>query len=182
GCDSGFGYLFATKFHSLGYIVVACVLEEDGVGANALKAYSSERLKVLKLDLNLEADISSCHQEVEKIVRSLDTELWALINNGAVTNYIASVELMPIEVYRRYIEANILGTLNLTRRCLPLLKKSKGRIINISSLTASMHLPNMSGYSACKSALNTISDCLRQELYDDGVKVCVIQPSGFVTG
>jgi short-subunit dehydrogenase len=70
----------------------------------------------------------------------------------------------------------VFGVITVTQKFLPLLRKAKGRIINISSINGEVSIPTSGVYSASKFALEAISDALRMELKPWGIPVSVIQP------
>jgi len=78
---------------------------------------------------------------------------------------------------RRQFEVNVFGVHELTRRIIPIFRKNKcGRIINIGSAAGKFATPFMGAYSASKFALEAISDVLRIELGNTGIKVIIIEP------
>ena len=88
----------------------------------------------------------------------------------------APVEFVDLDESRRVFEVNVLGVLSTTRAFLPQIRSSKGRIVNMSSLSALLSLPFLSAYNASKAALESLTDALRRELLTFGVDVVVMQP------
>lgn len=74
-------------------------------------------------------------------------------------------------------EVHLFGPMALTQRLLPELRKNKGRIVNLSSITALVVLPTGSAYGASKLAVEGVSDGLRRELADFGVSVSIVIPA-----
>lgn len=60
--------------------------------------------------------------------------LWGLVNNAGVLGSPADAELQPIAVYRRCMDVNFLSAVKMSQVFLPLLRRSRGRIVNVSSL------------------------------------------------
>lgn len=86
-----------------------------------------------------------------------------------------------LDSVRKLFELNVFAVLGTTQAFAPLLVKSKGTVVNVSSLASLSPLPWHGPYCATKAALNQISDTLRQELDPFGVKVIVVSfPSHFV--
>ncbi|XP_055269033.1 17-beta-hydroxysteroid dehydrogenase type 2 [Moschus berezovskii] len=83
--------------------------------------------------------------------------------------------------YKRCMAVNFFGAVEVTKAFLPLLRKSKGRLVNISSMAGGVPMQKMAAYGSSKAALIMFSSILRQELSKWGVKVSVIQPGGFKT-
>ena len=98
-----------------------------------------------------------------------------LVNNAGISGA-GPIELLELNEFRRMFEVNTLGAVAVTQAFLPLLKKARGRIVNISSVSGRVAQPFMAPYAASKFALEAISDCLRGELYPFGIDVIVIQP------
>lgn len=59
--------------------------------------------------------------------------LWGLVNNAGFNDVVADVELSPVASFRRCMEVNFFGTLQLTKGVLPLLRRSRGRIVTLGS-------------------------------------------------
>ncbi len=97
-----------------------------------------------------------------------------------------SVYSMPLldadlDSVRKLFELNVFAVLGTTQACAPLLLKSKGTVVNISSLASISPIPWHGPYCGAKGALNQISDTLRQELEPLGVKVILVSlPSSIV--
>lgn len=91
---------------------------------------------------------------------------------------------MPIEHHhmndvRRLFDVNFFGNVALTQAFMPLAREDKARIVFISSLAGRITQPKEGIYSASKSAVESLADALRQELYPHGVSVSLVEP-GFV--
>ncbi|XP_070206018.1 17-beta-hydroxysteroid dehydrogenase type 6-like [Littorina saxatilis] len=107
--------------------------------------------------------------------------LWAVINNAGIMPSMAPLELTPRDCFQRTLAVNLTGTVEVTRACLPLVRRSRGRIINMSSVSGRLGFVAMD-YTVSKFAVEGFSDCLRREVYSDGIKVSTITPGGFQTG
>jgi dehydrogenase/reductase SDR family member 7B len=102
-----------------------------------------------------------------------------LINNGGISQRSIASET-ALEVDRRIMDVNYLGTVAITKAVLPsMLERGRGQIVVISSLMGKIHTPMRSAYAASKHALHGFFGCLRAEVHDRGVHVCVICP-GYV--
>ncbi|XP_067905652.1 11-beta-hydroxysteroid dehydrogenase type 2-like [Heterodontus francisci] len=179
GCDSGFGYTLAKHLHSLGFHVFAMVLHERGDGAQELKSIHSDRLIVIEMDVTNCAMIQEAQKEVAK---HLDNQgLFALVNNAGIMVHIGDAEIIPTEAYKRCMEVNFLGAVEVTKIFLPLIRRAKGRIVNISSPSGELPFGSMSAYGASKAALEFFSDILRQEMKPWGVQISIIQPGATKT-
>jgi NAD(P)-dependent dehydrogenase (short-subunit alcohol dehydrogenase family) len=107
-------------------------------------------------------------------------KLDALINNAG------AVEIMPLahldlEHVRRLFDVNVVGLIELTRLALPLLERTRGAIVNITSTVADQPFPNMSVYSATKAAVLCLTRAWAQELAPLGIRVNAVSPGPIET-
>jgi NAD(P)-dependent dehydrogenase (short-subunit alcohol dehydrogenase family) len=121
---------------------------------------SDERVTPLKLDVT---DVSSIEQAFHE-VDSLDV----LFNNAGVAIY---DDLGNLDTIEQHLAVNLFGVLKVTRTFLPLLRPSKGAIVNSVSLAGIAPLPIISGYSISKAALLNMTQSLRALLARQGVTV-----------
>uniref|UniRef100_UPI003AB077A6 17-beta-hydroxysteroid dehydrogenase type 2 isoform X1 n=1 Tax=Centroberyx gerrardi TaxID=166262 RepID=UPI003AB077A6 len=179
GCDSGFGHALAKQLSELGVTVFAGVLDASGPGAQRLKQHGSKHLQVLQLDVTDHSQIEQAHRYICAQVG--EAGLWGLVNNAGILGYTADGEIQPITAYRRCMDVNFLSAVKMCQVFLPLLRSSRGRIVNISSMAGEVPIPMFSAYGASKAALGVFSSVMRLELAGWGVKVATIQPAGFRT-
>uniref|UniRef100_A0A8C3VW61 Hydroxysteroid 17-beta dehydrogenase 2 n=1 Tax=Catagonus wagneri TaxID=51154 RepID=A0A8C3VW61_9CETA len=179
GSDSGIGHALSKYLDELGFTVFAGVLDEKGSGAEELRRTCSKRLSVLQLDITNSQQIRDAHSKVMEKVQNRG--LWAVVNNAGILGFPIDGELIPMNQYKRCMAVNFFGAVEVTKAFLPLLRKSKGRLVNISSMSGGVPVEKMAAYSATKAALNMFSAVMRKELSKWGVKVCVIQPGSFQT-
>ncbi|XP_075326936.1 17-beta-hydroxysteroid dehydrogenase type 2 isoform X3 [Odontesthes bonariensis] len=111
----------------------------------------------------------------------LVTGLWALVNNAGVLHCPAVAELQPLATFRRCMDVNFLSAVHMCQLFLPLLRRSRGRIVNVSSMAGEVPMPMLGAYGASKAAVSILSRVMRLELAAWGVKVALIQPAGFRT-
>ncbi|KAL4613065.1 corticosteroid 11-beta-dehydrogenase isozyme 2-like isoform X1 [Arapaima gigas] len=180
GCDSGFGKATAQRLDSLGFEVIASVLDLDGPGAGELRRTCSSHLTLVKMDITQ-------HEDIQNVLACTKAKLglrglWGLVNNAGVCVNFGDAELSLMTTYRGCMEVNFFGTLNVTKTFLPLLRQAKGRIVTISSPSGEQPFPCLAAYGASKAALNLFINTLRHELGPWGVKVSIVLPSSFKTG
>ncbi|XP_062923491.1 11-beta-hydroxysteroid dehydrogenase type 2-like [Mobula hypostoma] len=108
--------------------------------------------------------------------------LWGLVNNAGKCINISDTELSAMDNYRDCMQINFFGAVAITQGFLPLIRKTKGRIVNVSSPVGDFPLPYLSSYAASKAALSLFTSILRLELSNWGVKVCTILPGFYKTG
>jgi NAD(P)-dependent dehydrogenase (short-subunit alcohol dehydrogenase family) len=107
-------------------------------------------------------------------------ELAALVNNAGVA-IMGPVEGVSVEDWRRQMEINLIGQVAVTRALLPALLRARGRIVNMSSIGGRVTMPLFGPYSASKFALEAVTDALRRELSQHGVKVVSVEPGAIAT-
>ena len=104
----------------------------------------------------------------------------ALINNAGISAF-GWAEMLPLSRYQRNMEVNFFGTVRLTQAFLPMIRESKGRVVNIGSIGARMPSAFGSAYLSTKAAMVSYSECVRQELFRFGVRVITVEPGFFET-
>ncbi|XP_041487609.1 dehydrogenase/reductase SDR family member 9 [Microtus oregoni] len=176
GCDTGFGNLAARTFDKKGFRVIAACLTESG--ATALKAKTSDRLHTVLLDVTDPENVKKTAQWVKSHVG--DKGLWGLINNAGVLGVLAPTDWLTVNDYREPIEVNLFGLIDVTLNMLPLLKKARGRIINVSSVGGRLAFGG-GGYTPSKYAVEGFNDSLRRDMKAFGVHVSCIEPGLFKT-
>ncbi|XP_036202905.1 corticosteroid 11-beta-dehydrogenase isozyme 2 isoform X1 [Myotis myotis] len=179
GCDSGFGKEAAKKLDAMGFRVLATVLDLNSPGALELRACCSPHLKLLQMDLTKPGDISRALEFTK--AHTTSTGLWGLVNNAGFNDVVADAELAPLATFRSCMEVNFFGTLQLTKGLLPLLRRSRGRIVTLGSPAGDMPYPCLGAYGTSKAAVVLLMDTFNCELLPWGVKVSVIQPGCFKT-
>ncbi|KAM9037948.1 D-beta-hydroxybutyrate dehydrogenase, mitochondrial-like isoform 2-T5 [Sarcophilus harrisii] len=159
GCDSGFGLSIAKHLHALGFTVFAGCL--------------------LKLDVCKCAEVNKAIETIQNHLKEPSKGLWGLVNNAGVSTF-GEVEFTSLETYKEVAEVNLWGTIRTTKASLPLLRRAKGRVVNISSVLGRTASAGRSTYCVTKFGVEAFSDCLRYELYPMGVRVSVVEPGNFI--
>nr|XP_025124235.1 estradiol 17-beta-dehydrogenase 2 isoform X2 [Bubalus bubalis] len=160
GCDSGFGHGLAKYLDELGFTVFAGVLDEQGSGAEELRRTCSKNLSVLQLNITNTQEIKAAYSKVKEKLQNKG--LWAVINNAGVLGLPTDGELIPMTEYKRCMAVNFFGAVEVTKAFLPLLRKSRGRLVNISSMA------DISGTSQMWEKLErTVLDNLSPEVQED---------------
>lgn len=176
GASTGIGEACALRLDRLGWRVFAGVRREaDG---QALRQKSSERLCPLFIDVTDEASIAQAAVQVRAAVG--EAGLVGLVNNAGVAIG-GPLEFVPIDELAWQFEVNVIGPVAVTQAFLPLLRQSRGRIVNMSSIGGRSASPFLGPYCASKFALEALSDSLRLELYPWGIDVALIEPGEIAT-
>jgi len=183
GCDSGIGLLTAVTLNRIGFYVFAGCLSQDSVNEASRvfkEASSPSRFKALLLDITKEDQIRDCVDNMKSTLANglAGLKLHGLVNCAGLmdlgeTGFTSSP---VVDDFNRSIEVNLLGTIRVTRAVLPLIRESRGRIVNISSIMSRLVTPGATPYSVSKAALSKFTECLQVELAPFGVKVIGIEP------
>ncbi|XP_072036150.1 retinol dehydrogenase 7-like [Amphiura filiformis] len=177
GCDTGFGNLIAKQLDKKGcHVFAACFTEK---GASDLRAASSNRLKTVQMDVTKSESIEAAY-EIVKAGIPANKGLWGVINNAGVTGNPGQYNWWTREEIRSIIEVNLLGVVEVTNVFLPLIKKAKGRIVNVSSSLGIYTIPT-GGYEMAKHGVEAFSDGLRILMKPYGVTVHILEPGYFRT-
>ncbi|XP_053327626.1 dehydrogenase/reductase SDR family member 9 [Spea bombifrons] len=176
GCDTGFGNHAARTFDSKGFRVLATCYTE--AGAAKLNEETSVRLKTIHLDVTKADNVKHVAEWVKEQVGSRG--LWGLINNAGIMGTLAPMDWLNLEDIRAPIEVNLIGLIHVTLVMLPLIKKAKGRIVNISSVGGRIAASG-GGYFSSKYGVEGFNDSLRRDMKAFGVKVSCIEPGLFKT-
>ncbi len=119
--------------------------------------------------------------EALRLTLTLVDRIHFVINNAGF-GYFSPIESFDIEVFRRMMDVNVMGTFLVTRALVPVLKaQHSGHIVNISSIAGKVGMPQGEGYNASKFAVTGMTDCLFQELRKDGIKVTTVFPGSTAT-
>jgi NAD(P)-dependent dehydrogenase (short-subunit alcohol dehydrogenase family) len=166
GASRGIGNFIAAGLAANGWDVFAGVRSEED--ATKVKA-ASQRITPVILDIT-----NSDH--LAALDGSLPERLEAVVNNAAVAVGGPMEAVTPAEL-RRVLEVNVVGQLAVTQAVLPRLRRSRGRIVFISSLNGRVSFPLLGAYSASKFALEAAADALRMELKSWDIPVVVVEPA-----
>lgn len=176
GASSGIGEACALHLDTLGFRVFAGVRKEaDG---KMLKQKASQNLTPIIIDVTDQATIKSAFDTVNKDVGAAG--LAGLVNNAGLA-LPGPLEFMPLIELRKILEVNLLGHFAVTQAFLPLIRKARGRIVYMSSISGRLADPLMGPYTISKFALEAMADTFRVELLPWGIKVSVIQPGSVKT-
>lgn len=176
GCDSGFGFSIVRALREkTGALIVAGAVTENGL--QRLKSLGRGRVIPVTMDVTKDSDVEKVFAEVEAI----GNPLVGVINNAGIGTY-GWCEVLDLDRYSQNIEVNLMGVIRVTKRALPLLRKSKGRLVTMGSLAGRVPSAFGSSYAPTKAAVASFQSCVRQEVYRFGVRCSLIEPGFFATG
>ncbi len=173
GCSTGFGRELAMHLLERGYTTVVTARNPDDVRDLA----KVRNALVLKLDVTDQDQIDKAVKTAEEKLGRIDV----LVNNAGI-GYFAAVEESEEEQVRRMFDINVFGLSRMIQAVLPGMRKQrKGFIVNFSSIGGLCSFPALGFYNATKFAVEGLSEALWQEVEPLGIKVMLVEPSGFRT-
>ncbi|MGH8137655.1 MAG: SDR family oxidoreductase [Steroidobacteraceae bacterium] len=176
GAASGIGLETTLSLARTGWTVYAG-FRPDGRSAPKPKPQGPGLIHWLPLDVTDRA----ARVAAAGVIKSAHERLDALVNSAGIQAS-GPLEEIPEATLREVMEVNFFGAVNLTRDCLPLMRRSGGGVIvMVSSLSGLIGLPFDGVYAASKFALEGASESLRYELEPFGIKVALVEPGAYAT-
>ncbi|MCC5830792.1 MAG: SDR family oxidoreductase [Phycisphaeraceae bacterium] len=179
GCSSGIGQHLVRCLDGMGWHIAATA-RDSKVAATACGPLSQ---RVGWFDLDVTSD-DSRRRAVTQIKAWLTDRglsgLKGLVNNAGIV-VAGPLEHIDLDELRQQFEVNVVGLLGVTQACLPLLRREKGRIVNIGSISGRVAAPLLGPYAMSKFALEALSDSLRVELHEAGIFVSLLEPGPIST-
>ncbi len=170
GCSTGIGRDCVSRLSLSGYTVAATARRPEALAdiPAALK---------LGLDVTVKESIENAVNEVERKFGRIDV----LINNAGFGAH-STIEEIPEDALLAMYDVNVFGLIRMIKAVVPVMRKNNGgRIINIGSIVGKFSTPVNGLYSSTKYAVEALSDSLRLELADFGIKVILIEPGSIKT-
>ena len=173
GCSTGFGLEIAKQAIEHGYRTVMTARDPTTLVDYA----ATDNVLVLKLDVTQPAEIKAAVQATQ----ARFGEIGVLVNNAGI-GYFAAIEEGEDAEVRKMFEVNVFGLNNMIQAVLPGMRKNRsGVIVNFSSIGGLRAFPALGHYNATKFAVEGLSEALWQEVEPWGIRVMVVEPSGFRT-
>lgn len=172
GASSGLGQAAALQLARHGFQVFAAARSIQGVfdGVSGIEAIS--------MDVACKTSVATVFEQIASA--SDGRPLWGLVNNAGIC-VPSPLELLDADELRRQLDTNVIGQLLVTQAALPQLRRSHGRVINVTSGLGSIAVPYLGAYSIAQFAKMAFTDALRRELLNSGVSVSVVQPGAIHT-
>jgi NAD(P)-dependent dehydrogenase (short-subunit alcohol dehydrogenase family) len=181
GTSSGFGQMAIPLYLERGWTVMATLRDAATRGpkifAKELNSSDANRLHIVELDVQKSTDWDNAARYIDE---KFNGQLDVLVNNAGY-GLLGTLEDQTMEQIRQQFEVNFFGLAGLTRRLLPYLRRSRGRILNISSIGGLITVPMCGTYNATKFAVEGLTEGLYYELRPLGVQVGLIEPGGYRT-
>ncbi len=176
GASTGIGYATVVRLARAGFRVFAGVRKPDD--AERLRSALGERGTPVQMDVTDGEAVRRAASQVEAQLG--ESGLSGLVNNAGF-GVAAPVEHLAPDVLRRLFEVNVFGQIAVTQAFLPLIRKSRGRIVNMGSVGSQMAMPFGGALCATKSAFRSLNDALRLELHPFGIAVVMLEPASIRT-
>lgn len=175
GASSGIGEALTYTFAEAGAQLAISARNQEALDRVRAACPDPEKVLTARLDV---ADFDSVPQVAKKIIDHFGY-VNVLINNAGISQR-ALVKDTQLSVDQRVMDVNFIGTVAVTKAVLPtMLHQRFGQIVVISSVMGKIGTPMRSAYAASKHALHGFFECLRAEVADEGIHVCMICP-GYV--
>src|SRR5947209_18757286 len=149
GASSGIGRAVAAELVRRGFTVFGTIRRRDDAASLAALGATP-----VTLDVTDAATIAAARAQLERALAG--QPLAGLVNNAGIPAA-GPLELLPLDELRRAFEVNLVGAVAVTQAFLPLLKVSRGRIVNMSSVAGRGALPFLGPYAASQVALDAVS-------------------------
>jgi NAD(P)-dependent dehydrogenase (short-subunit alcohol dehydrogenase family) len=130
-------------------------------------------------DVTDESAVQSWAKQVSEALG--DDGLDVLVNNAGILTP-GPLELLPLDAIKHEFDVNVFGSLAVIHAFLPALRKARGRILQIGSMSGRFPLPFNGPSSASKAALEAFADVYRRELKPFDINFVMIQPGSLATG
>lgn len=175
GASKGMGLLLTKLLLQDGYKVAATSRNLASLKSNV--AIESDHFLPIKLDITNSKETKQAIDHTVKYFGVLD-----IVVNNAGFSYIGSLEELTDEEFRKALDVNLFGTVNVIRASMAQFRKQRsGRIINIASAAGYIAGPNIGSYVASKFAMVGLTEALALEAKHLNIKPTVILPGSFRT-
>ena len=178
GASTGIGRATTLRLARSGWTVLAGVRDVEA-GEKLAAEEGAGRVRPLRLEITDPAEIAAATALVDGGGLG-SAGLDALINNAGI-GLGGPLELVAAEDLQRQFDVNVFAQVAVTRALLPALRRSRGRIVFISSIGGRVAMGFTAPYAASKHAVEGIADALRVELHRSKVQVALIEPGSVAT-
>lgn len=177
GASSGIGEALAYAFAKKGALLVISARRDEELARVRGKCEGAKQVEVVVLDLEKTDELP---KKVERVITKMG-RLDILINCSGLSQRSFAAD-SSIEVYRRLMEVNYFGTVQLTLAVLPyFVRQNSGMFVAMSSVTGKLGLPLRTAYSASKHAVEGFFSALRAELWKTKIEILVVRAGAVKT-
>jgi len=163
GSGSGIGLATALMMHAEGARVFGLDIERGGL---------PDHSEWVPCDVTKEKEINAAFDGLEASLPQLD-----IVVNCAGIGAVGTIEAATHDEWTRLFETNVFGTARVSARALPLMRKSpSAAIVNVSSIAATVGLPERAVYSASKGAVLSLTRAMAADLIAENIRVNCVSP------
>jgi NAD(P)-dependent dehydrogenase (short-subunit alcohol dehydrogenase family) len=177
GAGSGLGRDLALQLAAKSYVVFGTALAAAEV--EDLKSASGGRVSLAVCDITKPEAVKAWAGGVSEALGDAGLDL--LINNAGILTP-GPIEILPLDAIRREFDVNVFGAISVINAYLPALRKARGRVVQVSTWTASVPLPFNGPSGASKAAIEVFTAVYRAELKAMGVDFVVAAAGNMRTG
>ena len=173
GGAQGFGLDIAKRFLKSGAKVIIWDIDSKML-EKAKKDLDNSNLSSHIVDVSNYKDVENCINDIIK-----KTNIDILVNNAGITGPTAALWEYDVEMWKKVVDINLMGTFNCCRTIIPnMIKNNYGRIVNVASVAGKDGNANASAYSVGKAGAIGLTKSLGKELADKNIAVNAITPAG----
>ena len=176
GGAQGFGLDIAKRFLNSGAKVIIWDIDSETVD-KASKDLNNSNLSSNIIDISNFKEVEVCANKIFK-----NSNIDILINNAGITGPTAALWEYDVQMWKKVVDINLMGTFNCCRAIIPnMIKNNYGRIVNVASVAGKDGNANASAYSAGKAGAIGLTKSLGKELADKNIAVNAVTPAGAKT-
>src|SRR5450432_1938282 len=177
GASQGLGLMLVKKLLDSGYRVAATSRNAQAL-KTAVGVIDAESFLPLTVDLN---NVDCIYESIQQTLTTFG-RIDVVVNNAGY-GMAGTLEEITEQDIRKIFDVNVLATINVVKAVLPFMRQQRsGYIINIGSVAGFVGAPGWTVYSATKAAVAAFSEVIALDVKEFGIKVTVVEPSGFRTG
>ena len=172
GATTGIGRMTAERLAAAGYFVYAGARKD----ADMCELNKIDNIMAVRIDVTEQEQID----EAITLIKKQGRGLWGLVNNAGVFIQAPIIEAKE-SAFEFLYDVNVFGVFRVTKAFAPMIIESKGRIVNISSISGVLSVGTAGIYAGSKHALEAMTDSLAEELQPFGVHVSAVNPGEFAS-
>ena len=176
GGAQGFGFDIAKRFLNSGARVIIWDIDSKMI-EKAVRELNNQNLSSNVIDVSNYKEVEDCTNEINK-----KSNIDILINNAGITGPTSTLWEYDVEMWKKVVDINLMGTFNCCRAVVPnMIKNNYGRIVNVASVAGKDGNANASAYSVGKAGAIGLTKSLGKELADKNIAVNAVTPAGAKT-
>ena len=176
GGAQGFGLDIAKRFLSSGAKVIIWDIDSEML-EKAVKELDNQNLSSNIVDVSNYQEVEAC---INNIIKKSNIDI--LINNAGITGPTAPLWEYDVDMWKKVVEINLMGTFNCCKTIVPnMIKNNYGRIVNVASVAGKDGNANASAYSVGKAGAIGLTKSLGKELANKNIAVNAVTPAGAKT-